>query len=360
MANVGLRVGMVALLGLALVGVLAAPPTDAAQQDADQPPPWVHLSIVQVDPAMVNEFIVVQRELLARARDGDTPWRTVSRTAVFGDNYRFLIATPGENLAGFNDAGNADAEMTALLNRLEKCITSRQSYAIRTLPDIDNPLPEDDEPGLMVVNLSKVAPGREQEYYDVMEADFFPHFDEAEMHHVTGSLALGGEGGYIHLFYLDNFGSLDQGSPVLRALGPAGAQEINAKLAGIVTSTEQWVARVLPELSYGPWSAEEEETGARGRRRGGRGGQPDAEQPDAAEEGAANSLTGCFNKGDTDGYYVLTDKDSGEETIVTGIPALERHSTNHEITVIGMMTKEEDRDVFQATEIRHVAATCSA
>ena len=194
----------------------------------------------------------------------------------------------------------------------------------------------------MVVNLSKVAPGREQEYYDVMAADFFPHFDEAEMHHVTGSLALGGEGGYIHLFYLDDFGSLDQGSPVLQALGPAGAQEINAKLAGIVTSTEQWIVQVLPELSYGPWSAEE--TG----------------EPDAGEEEAANSLTGCFNKGDMDGYYVLTDKDSGEETIVTGIPALERHSTNHEVTVIGMITKEGDRDVFLATEIRHVAATCSA
>ena len=137
MANAGLRVGMVALLGLTLAGVLATPPTDAAQEDADQPPPWVQLSIVQVDPAMTNEFIAVQRELMARARDGDTPWRTVSRTAVFGDNYRFLIATPGEDLAGFNDAGDADAEWTSLMNRLEKYITSRQSYAIRALPDID-------------------------------------------------------------------------------------------------------------------------------------------------------------------------------------------------------------------------------
>jgi hypothetical protein len=76
-------------------------------------------------------------------------------------------------------------------------------------------------------------------------------------------------------------------------------------------------------------------------------------------EGEPNSLTGCFNKDDMDGYYILTDKDSGEETIVTGIPALERHSTNHEVTVVGMMAKEGDRDIFRATEIRHVAATCS-
>ena len=47
------------------------------------------------------------------------------------------------------------------------------------------------------------------------------------------------------------------------------------------------------------------------------------------------SATGCFNKADREGYYVLTDKSSGEETIVTGLDALEPHSSNHEVTVTG-------------------------
>ena len=367
MTHVGLRVGMVGLLALVLVSVLVSPQALRAQpqaQDEDAPPPWVQLSVVQVNPAMVAEFMAVQRELMELARDGETPWRTVSRTAVFGDNYRFLIATPGDNLAGFNAGGNNNAQAASLINRLERTITSRQSYAIRTLAALDNPLPDDEEPGVMVVNLSKITPGREQEYYDVMAADVFPHFDEAEMHHITGSLALGGEGGYIHLFYLDNFGSLDQGSPVLRALGPEGAQAVTEKLAGVVTSSEQWIASLVPELSYGPWSPEPEAAergrGGRGGRGGGGargGGGGGGEAP--ADEGPVTNLSGCFNKAETEGYYILAAKGSGEETMVQGIAALERHSSNHEVTVIGEMTTEDDKDVFTATEIRHIAPTCS-
>ena len=75
MANVRLRVGIVGLKALVLVGVLLSPQTLGAQpqgQDEDAPPPWVQLSVVQVDPARVAEFMAVQRELMDLARDGDT------------------------------------------------------------------------------------------------------------------------------------------------------------------------------------------------------------------------------------------------------------------------------------------------
>ena len=37
----------------------------------------------------------------------------------------------------------------------------------------------------------------------MMAEDVLPHFDEAEMHHTTGALTFGGEGGYIHVFHVD-------------------------------------------------------------------------------------------------------------------------------------------------------------
>ncbi len=248
MAN---RVGMVGLTALVLVSVVAAPHTVAAQAV----PPWVQLTIVHVDPVMVDEFMAVQREFMARAKEAETPWRRVSRTAVFGDTYRFLITTPGENLASFDEADDPDPALAALINRVQKCVTSRQSYAVRTLPDIDNPLPEDQQPDLMVVNVSRVAPGRDEDYLNVMVSDVLPHFKEAGIHYVTGALTFGGEGGYIHLFYYDSFAELDRGSPVVRALGPEGARAVTAKLSGIVTSSEQWLTRLLPEVSYGPSSS---------------------------------------------------------------------------------------------------------
>ncbi len=45
---------------------------------------------------------------------------------------------------------------------------------------------------------------------------------------------------------------------VMRALGAEGAQAVTAKLAGVVTSSELWIVRVLPEVSYGPSSDEQE------------------------------------------------------------------------------------------------------
>ena len=240
---------------MTLFACLAGLPTVHAEpQDSDAIPAWIRLTIVQVEPDMVPEFLAVQGKMMAIAKNGDKPWRTISRTAVFGDQYRFVIATPGENLASFSTLGEKASASSSINVRLEKTISSLHSYAVRTLPALDNQLPADQIPSVMVINISKVAPGREQEYYQIMEEDVFPHFNEADMHHRSGSLALGGEGGYIHIFYLNDFASLDQGSPVVRALGPIGAQVVTAKLAGIVTSTEQWVAQLLPELSFGPWS----------------------------------------------------------------------------------------------------------
>ena len=102
----------------------------------------------------------------------------------------------------------------------------------------------------MIVSISRVVRGREQEYLSVMASDFFPHFVEAELNFISGDLTFGGQGGLIHIFYFDDMAALDKGSPVVSALGAAGAQEVNAKLAGLLLSNEQWVARFLPDESH--------------------------------------------------------------------------------------------------------------
>jgi hypothetical protein len=242
-------------IGLVLLALAAS----AAPQDekpAKDAAPWVELSIVDVIPSMVEEFVAVQRELTARAKESKTPWRTVSRTEVFGDTYRFFIASPVASLASFDKAGD-DPALTALERRAERCISQRTTYAVRNLPDVSSPLPEGRQPGLMVINMARVFPGREQDYVNVMKSDFLPHFDEAKVSHVTGVLALGGEGSFIHVFYFESFAEIDKGSPVMRALGPEGAQAATAKLSGIVSSSALWVARLIPELSFGPPAATE-------------------------------------------------------------------------------------------------------
>ena len=80
--------------------------------------------------------------------------------------------------------------------------------------------------------------------------EFLLQLKTAEVPYLTGQLGLGGAPGYIHFFFEDSFAEINKGSPVARALGAEGAEKVNAKMAGIVTHMELWVARYLPEVSY--------------------------------------------------------------------------------------------------------------
>ena len=81
------------------------------------------------------------------------------------------------------------------------------------------------------------------------------------------------------------------------------------------------------------------------------------EKKDAAEM----SITGCFNKGDTEGYYVIADEKTGKKITVIGDawmlashakPASQR---GHKVTITGSMTKEKDKDVLKASKLQMLA-----
>lgn len=218
------------------------------------------MTTVGVEPGQVDEFLAAQRELAALDREAGVAWRRVARTAVFGDAYRFLIMTPLAGFAGLDRAPDANPARASILNRIRRVVTGRTTLALRATPDLDNPLPDDEEPALILVQMVSVTPGREQEYLRVMAEEVLPHFEAAEMRHTSGALTLGGEGGYVHFFHVRNFTALDQGSPLARALGAEGALEVMAKLAGVVRRSEQWLVRYLPDISFR--TAAEPESGA--------------------------------------------------------------------------------------------------
>ena len=225
-------------------------PAAALAQEAEDVTPWMEMALVGVDPGQVDEFLAAQRELAALEQKAGIPWRSVSRTAVFGNTYRFVIVTPLAQFARLDRPAPPDPARVSIENRIQRTVTSRQTFALRTTPDIDNPLPDGRDPALMLVQLVSVVPGRERDYIRVMAEEVLPHFKEANMHHSSGALTLGGDSGYVHFFHLGNFAALDQGSPMARALGPEGALEVTAKLAGVLARTEQWVVRHQPELSF--------------------------------------------------------------------------------------------------------------
>ena len=148
--------------------VVGAVPVAAPAQDVA---PWIEMTVVGVDPGRVEEFLAAQRELSALDREAGVPWRSVGRTAVFGDTYRFLILSPLANFAYYDRDTDADPARAAAIARIRRVVDSRTTYALRTTPGIDNPLPDDAEPSLTLVQVVSVVPGREQHYLRVMAED---------------------------------------------------------------------------------------------------------------------------------------------------------------------------------------------
>jgi len=81
--------------------------------------------------------------------------------------------------------------------------------------------------------------------------------------------------------------------------------------------------------------------------------------PAQEKKGAAEiSVTGCFNEGDAEGYYVITDEKTGKGITVTGDAGmLASHAKaasrpGHKVTITGSMTKEKDKDVLKASNLQ--------
>jgi FlaG/FlaF family flagellin (archaellin) len=71
------------------------------------------------------------------------------------------------------------------------------------------------------------------------------------------------------------------------------------------------------------------------------------------KDSGAASMTGCLNKGTGPGEYVLKDEKTGKETVVTGdAKLLAPHAANHQVTITGSMTKEKDKEVMKATDVK--------
>jgi len=234
---------------LGRIGV-ALLPAAAAAQEMPEATPWMEMTLIEVSPGRVEEFLAAESARAALDQKEGSAWQSVSRTAGFGNHFRFLKLAPLERFGILDRPAAPDPEHVRLLGRIESTVAGRATYALRTTPDLDNPLPPDRVPALMLVQWVTVVPGREQDYIRVMAEDVLPHFEEANMHHSSGAITLGGDSGYVHFFHLANFAALDQGSPLARALGPEDAMEVTAKLAGLLVKSEQWLAPHQQDLRF--------------------------------------------------------------------------------------------------------------
>src|SRR5262245_26695288 len=117
MMNANTRFGFISLMLLICSTLVTSIPASA---QAPQPAPWMQVTFIHVEPAMVDEYISVQKDYAAKAKKGPTPGRTMSRVEV-GDPYQFIITSPVTNLASFDAAARTvDPELSALNAKMSK------------------------------------------------------------------------------------------------------------------------------------------------------------------------------------------------------------------------------------------------
>jgi hypothetical protein len=86
-----------------------------------------------------------------------------------------------------------------------------------------------------------------------------------------------------------------------------------------------------------------------------------AQEPESNNLQKETSMTGCLNKGGGSGEYTLTDDKTGQKTTVMGTSELEKHASNHKVTLTGRTTTDaKGNQVFEVTKIKHVSASCTA
>jgi hypothetical protein len=211
--------------------------------------------LVHIKSDMLNEWMDLQKnELIPAQKKASLATRTTYQT-VFGNTNEFLIVTPLGKYAEYDGPSYLDHTLGAvgaarLAAKLQKCTESRQVYISNALPELSSG-PAGQLPALGVFTRVRVATGKLEDYEAFLKGEILPIYKKADVGMTVTRRGLGANSNdVIQISWLSKMADIDVGSPITRALGPAGAAKLLAKTAGMATLVEQVVRRRVPDLSY--------------------------------------------------------------------------------------------------------------
>ena len=211
--------------------------------------------LVHIKSDMLNEWMDLQKsELVPAQKKAGLATRTTYQT-VFGNTNEFLIVTPLGKYAELDGQSYLDRALGAvgaarLAAKLQKCTESRQVFISNALPELSS-APAGQLPALGVFTRVRVATGKSEDYEALVKNEVLPIYKKADVGLTVARRGLGANSNDVtQISWLDKMADIDAGSPITRALGPAGAAKLLAKTAGMATLVEQVVRRRVPDLSY--------------------------------------------------------------------------------------------------------------
>lgn len=239
----------------ALVAGAILTPGAASVTLAQEETSWMRVDVLQVQPRELDDFIEMQLEEVNPAlQRAGVPWRSAWRTAEFGNTYERLFVTPVESLAELDFGGPLARvlepdRLARIRDRVRRTLTSRQSYAVRYRSDLS--VESDDVSGLSLawITTLQVAPGRLADWEAFLRENL-TQFRGADVVFGVYERVFGpGPAVWQIVENHSSFSELDRPTILQRTFGER-ADEIAARLAGVLLSIERSVLRYDPELSF--------------------------------------------------------------------------------------------------------------
>jgi len=244
----------VARFGIGAMALVVAVPALCLAQMAPAPPAMSRVTVTQVRPDMLNEWLDLQKnEVVPALKKAGAKTRTVYSSGLFGKAGEYVIITPIEKYADF-DAGNPlikalGADGAARLGeKLRKCTVGSHSYAIARQADLSNATTP---PPIIVSTRIRIAPGKFTDFQNLVKTEVLPIYKAANVSLTVSSRSLGANPTDVTLSSgMNKYADLDAGSPLLQKLGPEGVAKLLAKFTGISTVIEQVVRARVADLSF--------------------------------------------------------------------------------------------------------------
>jgi hypothetical protein len=218
--------------------------------------PMSRVTITHVKPDMVNEWIALQKEANVAAKKGGAKTRTVIQTSIFGNSFEYVSVSPIENFAQFDGQsplakGLEPAALARHNGMLSKCVESSTSFMSTRRDEISNLILNDAIPPILVSVRYRIAPGKMQEFVNLMKSDILPVYKKAGVRMTVAQRGVGTNPSDVTVG--SNYKSFaDYGGQTLltKQLGAEAAAKVNAKFTGIRTVIEVVVRRRVDELSF--------------------------------------------------------------------------------------------------------------
>jgi hypothetical protein len=252
------------LLILSVLLLLAAMPAFAQQTkeqtNSMQKRERIEITFIKVKPEMVMDFeTLIKTDVNPALAKGGAKWNDVWQTAVFGDEFEYVIVAPVENYAQYDGPSpmvkGMGKDIDAFYAKASKTLIGMRTVVYDVRQDLSYSPEMSAAPKMAVISLISVAPARNSEFENFLKTEFLPIIKKSGIRgYWTHQLAFGGDvNQYLIVALHENFAEVDKGHPVARVVGQDGMMKLMQKLpAGVVLRQERLIYRFSPELSYRP------------------------------------------------------------------------------------------------------------